>query len=93
MSVSEDFKKQIEGYGLTTAQIYYRMPDKPTIICPHWFLWQQYDVCPLFPELFKFLNYWHAKLEGPIHSVTVAHERLVKPAEIRPNVSGTFELN
>lgn len=25
--VSEDFKKQIKGYGLTTAHILYRRPD------------------------------------------------------------------
>ena len=25
--VSEDFKRQLEGYGLTTARILYRLPD------------------------------------------------------------------
>ena len=28
---SADFRRQIEGYGLTTANILYRMPDHPEI--------------------------------------------------------------
>ena len=27
--VSEGFRKQLEGYGLTTAEILYRLPDHP----------------------------------------------------------------
>ena len=30
----------------------------------------------------KFLAFWEEKIEGPIHSVTVAHARLIKPEEI-----------
>ena len=30
--VSEDFRKQVLGYGLTTAQILYRMPDHPSLL-------------------------------------------------------------
>ncbi|TMJ68454.1 MAG: Usg family protein, partial [Alphaproteobacteria bacterium] len=26
---SKDFRRQLEGYGLTTAQILYRLPDHP----------------------------------------------------------------
>ena len=40
-------------------------------------------------SLNKFLNFWLEKLEGPLHSVTVAHARLIKPAEIRA-VDGEF---
>ncbi len=54
--VSEAFRKQVSGYGLTTAHI------------------------------------WQEKLEGPLHSVTVAHSRLIKPAELHA-VNGTFRLN
>jgi uncharacterized protein Usg len=43
-------------------------------------------------ECFKFLNFWLEKLEGPLHSVTVAHARLIKPAEIRA-VNGEFRLH
>lgn len=79
--VSESFKRQLEGYGLTTAQILYRRPDHRWLL--QTYIWQQYDLYPEFPELHKFLGFWTAKLEGPLHSVTVAHQRLITPAEIR----------
>ena len=47
------------------------------------YVWQDYDLCPAFPALNKFLSFWLETLEGPLHSVTVAHARLIKPAEIR----------
>ena len=68
------------GFGLTTAQIIYRIPDHLELLQE--FIWQKHDVFPLFPELVKFLGFWEEKIEGPIHSVTVAHARLIKPAEI-----------
>ena len=43
---------------------------------------RSYDLCPVFPKLNKFLNFWLEKLEGPLHSVTVATARLIKPADI-----------
>jgi uncharacterized protein Usg len=73
--VSDDFRRQLQGYGLTTA-----------------YVWQDYDLCPNFPALNKFLNFWLEKLEGPLHSVTVAHARLIKPAEIRA-IDGEFRLH
>lgn len=75
-----DFRRQLAGYGLTTANIMYRMPDHPSLLQS--FVWQQYDLHPHFPELRKFLDFWTQKLEGPIHSVSVAHARLIKPAEL-----------
>jgi uncharacterized protein Usg len=87
---SEDFRKQLEGYGLTTANILYRRPDHQWLL--QTYVWQDYDLCPSFPLLNKFLNFWLETLEGPLHSVTVAHARLIKPAEIRP-VDGEFRLN
>jgi uncharacterized protein Usg len=82
--VSQDFRRQLEGYGLTTANILYRRPDHL------WLL--QYDLCPIFPALNKFLSFWLETLEGPLHSVTVAHARLIKPAEIRA-IDGEFRLH
>ena len=79
--VSQEFRRQLEGYGLTTANILYRRPDHPWLL--QTYVWQEYDLCPQFPELSKFLNFWLETLEGPLHSVTVAHARLIKPAEIR----------
>ena len=88
--VSKDFRRQLEGYGLTTAQILYRLPDHPSLL--QTYVWQDYDLCPNFPELQRFLAFWQEQLEGPLHSVTVAHCRLIKPAEIRP-VDGVFRLH
>src|SRR3974390_755887 len=87
--VSQDFRRQLEGYGLTTANILYRRPDHPWLLQSY--VWQDYDLCPAFPVLNKFLNFWLETLEGPLHSVTVAHARLIKPAEIRA-IDGVFRL-
>src|SRR5271170_5949939 len=88
--ISKDFRRQLQGYGLTTANILYRRPDYPWLL--QTYVWQDYDLCPAFPQLNKFLNFWLEKLEGPLHSVTVAHARLIKPAEIRA-VDGEFRLH
>ena len=88
--VSTDFIRQLDGYGLTTADILYRLPDFPAVLQS--FVWQQYDLAPAFPTLRKFLDFWARELEGPLHSVTVAHTQLIRPAEIRA-VNGVFSLN
>ncbi|MBS7704136.1 usg protein [Chelatococcus asaccharovorans] len=80
-SSTSDFALQLAGYGLTTATILYRMPDHRHLL--QTFIWQHYDLAPHFPELRHFLAFWQRKLEGPLHSVTVAHACLLKPAEIR----------
>jgi uncharacterized protein Usg len=88
--VARDFERQLAGYGLTTAHILYRRPDHPWLL--QTYVWQDYDLCPQFPELQRFLDFWQRTLEGPLHSVTVAHSRLIQPAEIRP-VDGVFRLH
>jgi uncharacterized protein Usg len=87
---SEDFRKQVLGYGLTTAQILYRMPDHPSLL--QTYVWQNYDLFPKFPALTDFLAFWQEKLDGPLYSVTVAHSRLIKPAELRA-IDGVFRLH
>jgi len=87
---SADFRRQLAGYGLTTAQIYYRRPDHPWLLQSY--VWQNYDLCPKFPELKRFLAFWEEKLEGPLHSVMVAHSKLIKPAELRA-IGGEFRLH
>ena len=89
--VSDDFRKKVLGYGLTTAQILYRMPDHPSL--PQTYVWQNYDLFPKFPALKDFLSFWQEKLDGPLYSVIVAHSRLIKPAEFRAidGVSGCIE--
>jgi uncharacterized protein Usg len=88
--VSAEFIKQVNGYGLTTAQILYRRPDHQWLL--QTYVWQDYDLFPEFPMLQRFLAFWQKTLEGPLHSVTVAHSRLIKPAEIRP-IDGVFRLH
>ena len=85
-----DFQRQLSGYGLTTAQILYHRPDHPWLL--QTYVWQEYDLCPHFPELRGFLTFWRKSLEGALHSVIVAHSRLIKPAEIRA-LDSEFRLN
>ena len=59
----KSFASQLEGYGLTTANILYRRPDHPWLL--QTYVWQDYYLCPNFPVLNKFLNFWLEKLEGP----------------------------
>ena len=87
---SRDFIRQLEGYGLTTAQICYRLPDHPDIL--QTYVWQEYDLAPRFPVLLRFLDYWRRELQGPLHSVRVAHSRLIKPSEWRA-VDGELVLH
>jgi uncharacterized protein Usg len=87
---THDFQKQVEGYGLTTANILYRRPDHPWLLQSY--VWQNYDLYPNFPELQCFLEFWQKSLEGVLHSVTVAHSHLVKPVEIK-TVYGIFRLH
>src|ERR1051325_3626733 len=83
--VSDDFRKQLEGYGPTTANIPYRRPDHPWLLQNY--VWQDYDLCPAFPALNKFLNFWLGTLEGPLHSVTVAHAPSSLPRSARSTAS------
>ena len=87
--VSEDFRKQVNGFGLTTAHILYRRPDHQWLLQSY--VWQAYDLFPKFSELQKFLEFWQEKLEGPLHSVQVAHCKLIKTAELRA-INGEFRL-
>jgi uncharacterized protein Usg len=87
---SSDFRRQLAGYGLTTAHIFYRRPDHPWLLQSY--VWQEYDLCPIFPELQRFLEFWRETLDGALHSVTVAHSGLIKPAELKA-VDGLFRLH
>ena len=73
------FVKQLDGYRLATAEILYHMPDHANIIQSY--IWQDYDLAPEYPVLNKFLDFWMRELEGPLHSVRVADQQLISPAE------------
>lgn len=72
---------QLRGYRLSTAEITYHLPDHPGVL--QTFIWQHYDIAPKFPELRKFLDFWRANLDGPLHSVRVAHAELLTPGRAR----------
>lgn len=80
----------LAGYGLTTAEFYYRMPDFQNVL--NTFIWQEYDLAPDHPRLFKFIEYWHDEIEGPLHSVKFVHRKLIAAGEWR-NVEGEFHLH
>ncbi len=85
-----DFKKQLEGFSLTTAEILYRLPDHPSLL--QTYVWQDYDLHPMFPRLTQFLDFWANNLEGRLHKVLVAHSRLIRPSELKL-VGAEFRLN
>jgi uncharacterized protein Usg len=84
------FIKQLDGYGLTTAQIHYRMPDQPSLL--QLYIWQDYDLAPGFPMLQTFLDFWRREIEGPLHSVSIAHQKLTRPSEFRA-VNGIISVH
>ena len=87
---TSDFVRQFEGYGLTTVEIHYFMPDHPSLL--QMFLSQQYDLAPRFPGLNRFLDYWRREIEAVLHSVRVAHSQLIGPTEWRA-VDGIIRIN
>ncbi|MCR5856948.1 usg protein [Mesorhizobium sp. J428] len=90
MRDTKELELMLRGYGLTTAEILYRMPDHPGVL--QTYLWQDYDLAPKFPVLTSFLDFWRAKLEGPLHSIRYTHKKLISPSEWRM-VDGEILLN
>ena len=86
----QETELMLKGYGLTTAQIYYRMPDYQRVL--NAYLWQAYDLAPDYPKLFDFIEFWQKEIEGPLHSVQFSHRKLIAPGEWR-NVTGEFRLH
>nr|WP_295464771.1 usg protein [Mesorhizobium sp.] len=90
MRDAQELELMLRGYGLTTAEILYRMPDHPSVL--QTYLWQDYDLAPKFPVLTGFLDFWRSKLEGPLHSIRYTHRKLISPTEWR-KVDGEILLN
>ncbi|MCH2546689.1 MAG: usg protein [Alphaproteobacteria bacterium] len=80
----------LNDYRLTTAEILYHMPDHPKLL--QTYVWQEYDMAPEFPALYKFLNFWQRELDGKLHSVTVASKILIMPEEFT-NAQGEFYIH
>ncbi|HEV7416055.1 usg protein [Tianweitania sediminis] len=85
-----ELEMMLRGYGLTTANILYHMPDHPHML--QTYIWQDYDLAPRFPVLMQFIEFWKEKLDGPLHSVSYSHHRLIGPNEWR-KVDGEFVLH
>lgn len=71
----------LKGYGLTTAEMYYRLPDYLNVL--NSFIWQDYDLAPDYPRLFQFIEFWQEKIDGPLHSVRFTHRKLISPGKWR----------
>lgn len=82
-----DLERQLHDYRLVTAEILYHMPDHPALL--QTFIWQDYDLAPQFPQLNRFLGFWVEKIEGKLHSVYVARQKLLSAGEIKA-VDGVF---
>jgi uncharacterized protein Usg len=80
----------LKGYSLTTAEILYHLPDHPALLQSY--IWQDYDLHPRFPKLKGFLDFWSTKLDGKLFKVTIAHSKLISPAEVRL-VGSEFKVN
>ena len=89
MAMSET-ELMLRGYGLTTAEMFYRMPDYRNVL--NTFIWQEYDIAPDYPKLFGFIEFWQDKIEGKLHSVRFTHRKLISAGEWR-NVVGEFSIN
>ena len=58
MRDQREMELMLRGYGLTTAEFLYRMPDHPGLLQS--FVWQTYDIAPDFPALYRFIAFWKA---------------------------------
>ena len=55
---ASDTELMLKGYGLTTAEFFYRMPDYRNVL--NSLVWQEYDLAPDHPRLFKFIAFWES---------------------------------
>jgi len=69
------FASPLVGYGMTTANILYFLPDHPSLIQN--FIWQFYDHAPKYPRLVLFVNFWDREIETEIHKIEISHKIFV----------------
>ena len=80
----------LKGYGLTTAEFVYGLPDHPAVL--NTFTWQWWDLMPDHPRLFEFIEFWQREIEGPLKAVRFVHRRELGPPRLR-HVTGEFTLH
>ena len=72
---------RLEGFTLTTAEIFYHLPDHPHLLQSY--IWQGLDRAPEFPVLNRFLDFWRRELDGPLHSVRIGTSDDLQMSEVR----------
>ena len=70
---------QLHDYRLTTAKIFYHMPDHVYLLQEY--VWQDYDLEPKVPALKKFLQFWTRELDGKLHSVYLLRKDIITPGD------------
>ncbi|WP_300585737.1 aspartate-semialdehyde dehydrogenase [Marivita sp.] len=90
MTDMNETELMLRGYGLTTAQLFYRMPDYKNVL--NTFVWQEYDLAPDHPKLFEFIEFWQDTIEGPLHSVQYTHRKLLASGEWQ-QIVGEFTVH
>ncbi len=90
MTEMSETELMLRGYGLTTAQLFYRMPDYKNVL--NTFVWQEYDLAPDHPKLFEFIEFWQDTIDGPLHSVQYTHRKLLSSGEWR-QIVGEFTVH
>jgi len=78
--IEPDLSRQLRGERLTTAEVFYYMPDHPALL--QRFLWQTLDLSPDYPRIHRFLDFWRREIHAVIHSVQVGGAGLVAPARL-----------
>lgn len=84
-----DFRRQLDGWRLTTAEVLYYMPDHPRLLQS--FVWQTLDLAPRYPRIAQFLDYWKREIEAVIHSVRIGGSEELAPAKLQ--LEREFRLN
>jgi uncharacterized protein Usg len=78
---THDFKAQLDGGRLTTAEVLYYIPDHPKLLQS--FLWQTVDIAPEYPRVHSFLEFWRREIDAVIHSVSVSTVGIITPPKVR----------
>jgi uncharacterized protein Usg len=87
---SEDFIRQMQGYGLSTVEIHYfsaRSPEPAATIRP-----PAIRRRPALSGAADYLDFWRREIEAVLHSVRIAHAHLIGPSEWRA-IDGVISIN
>jgi uncharacterized protein Usg len=85
-----EFRENLTGSRLLTAEVLYWMPDHPKLLQS--FLWQTLDLAPRYPRLTRFLDHWRREVDAAIHSVTISQGDNLGPPKLLM-ADAMFRLN